>query len=289
MTLLIVTPIHNEIRNITNLAEQLDASTLKPTLWVVVDDGSTDGGAEALESHASTFQRMIVSRQHGGGLINGSAFGAWQFGVDAALRESPTYDLVMKLDADVDLPPGYLAASAAELTDLRVGLAGGVLVGKGRHEQTLHVPGPVKMYSRAGYEALVHLPRHVGFDVMDELQIKQSGLAVSVVKTLGFRVRRDIGASQGLVHGRYRNGRVCRWTGYWLPYFLLHAIRYCARRPYVVGSLAMIIGFVRASPGPYDKRLRDLHRIEQQGKLKAALRSPVKWLRATYIYAEGTD
>ncbi|MBM4686376.1 glycosyltransferase [Rhodococcus hoagii] len=50
MSLIIVTPIHNEEANIGVLAEQIAESTLKPDLWIVVDDGSTDRGAEMIRA-----------------------------------------------------------------------------------------------------------------------------------------------------------------------------------------------------------------------------------------------
>lgn len=282
MKVLIVTPIHDEIANIAQLAAQLAASSFHPALWVVVDDGSTDGGAQTIPADLP-FRTRVIERENGGGLIGGSAFTAWQHGVDHALASGEEFDAIMKLDADVDLPPEYLAAAVETLaSDAAVGLVGGVLIGKRDREQVVHVPGPVKLYSTPGYRALDVLPRLVGFDVMDELAIKDAGLRVVVRKDLPFTVRRAIGASQGLVHGRRRNGLVCRWTGYWTPYFALHALRYLFRKPYVIGSVAMVVGYARADDGPYPAHLRAAHAAEQRGKLASASRSPGTWVRETY-------
>ncbi|WP_164990407.1 glycosyltransferase family 2 protein [Agromyces albus] len=283
MRLVIVTPIHNEVGNIGQLAQQLAASTRRPDLWVVVDDGSTDRGAELVREAQLPFDTLVIERANGGGLIGGSAFTAWQYGVDHAISLGEQFDAIMKLDADVNLPATYLMEALGALeSDPVVGLAGGILTGKGDREQMLHVPGPVKLYSKAGFDALSFVPRVVGFDVMDELAIKAAGLRVMVRKDMPFTVRRAIGASQGLVHGRRRNGLVCRWTGYWTPYFMLHAGRYLFRKPYVVGSFAMLAGYVRAGSGPYPAELRSAHAAEQRQKLKLASRSPRNWLRETY-------
>ena len=265
------------------LAGQLAASTMVPGTWVVVDDGSTDAGADRLRAMDLPFKFEVLSRPNGGGLIGGSAFTAWQHGVDYAVRNYDSFDCVMKLDADVDLPEGYLAEAVATLErELSIGLIGGVLAQKANREQVVHVPGPVKLYSARGYEALASLPRAVGFDVMDELAIKSADLRVLVRRDLPFGVRRAIGASQGRVHGRRRNGLVCRWAGYWTPYFLLHALRYVFRKPYLVGSVAMVYGYFRAGPSPYPQSLRRAHRDEQREKLRRAARSPRRWLRDTY-------
>jgi dolichol-phosphate mannosyltransferase len=284
LKLLVVTPIHNEALNIVKLAEGLIASSRRPDMWVVVDDGSTDGGRSLLARVDLPFPLKVVQRvQNAGGLIGGSAFKAWQAGLDSLGSSVWDYDAVMKLDADVALPVEYLArAFEAVTSDQTLGLAGGVLVGKGNTEQNLHVPGPVKMYSRAGIQALNSLPREVGFDVMDEVAIKHVGLRVLVQKDNYFGVRRSIGASQGLVHGRRRNGRVCRWTAYYPPYFFLHALRYAFRRPYLIGSFAMIYGYSTASVGPYPLELRRAHSDEQRGKLREVARRPFSWIRETY-------
>ncbi|MBI9116202.1 glycosyltransferase family 2 protein [Sanguibacter suaedae] len=283
MNLVIVTPIHNEASNIGVLARQLAESNRHPDLWVVVDDGSTDDGASLVHPGSLPFETRVVSRSNQGKLIGGSAFTAWQHGVDAALEQMPDAASIMKLDADVNLPPDYLGRAVALLaSDPGVGLVGGILMGNQDREQTIHVPGPVKLYSRAGYDALAAVPRAVGFDVVDELAIKQAGLSVAVRKDLPFTVRRAIGASQGLVHGRRRNGRVCRWTGYWTPYFALHALRYIFRKPYLVGSVAMVYGYARAGDGPYDASIREAHAREQRDKLREASRRPISWVRATY-------
>lgn len=283
MKLIVVTPIHNEKSNIGILADQIERSSRKPDLWIIVDDGSTDGGAQIIRDRRNSADTIVLERSNKGGLIGGSAFTAWQYGVDYALEQHPDFTYIMKLDADVNLPDQYLKAVLEQFErDPACGLVGGVLIGNRDREQTIHVPGPVKMYSRAGYEALKSVPRAVGFDVMDELAIKAAGLQVLVRKDLQFTVRRAIGASQGLVHGRRRNGVVCRWTGYWTPYFGLHALRYIFRKPYVIGSIAMAYGYFSADSGPYDHELRTRHAEEQKEKLKKAVKSPKQWLRDTY-------
>ncbi|WP_165826249.1 glycosyltransferase family A protein [Rhodococcus globerulus] len=275
--------MHNEAANIAVLAQQLTRSTVKPIAWIVVDDGSSDDSRGSLSSVPTDVNTIVLTRDNAGGLIGGSAFTAWQYGVDHALSLYPDLSYIMKLDADVELPSDYLQKVLETFADSpEIALVGGVLIEKADREQTIHVPGPVKMYSAAGYRSLDSVPRVVGFDVMDEIAIKDAGLKVIVRKDLPFRVRRPIGASQGLVHGRRRNGQVCKWTGYWTPYFVLHATRYAFRKPYFVGSFAMIAGYLKASASPYSEHLRRAHALEQRGKLKNAIASPRKWLKSTY-------
>jgi dolichol-phosphate mannosyltransferase len=280
MTLLIVTPMHNEVDNVSGLVSSLQEQRFRDFDWVVVDDGSTDGTAEQFAKVDTEKLATVLSKANDGGLIGASDFSSWRFGVAHAFPRKP-YSHVMKLDADVRLAPDYLER-IMELAHGRVGIAGGVIVTKGMVEQKFHVPGPVKLYTTDAYRATESIPATLGFDVLDEVAASLVGLETRVDTGARFELTRAIGASEGQVHGRYRNGRVCRWTGYSFPYFLLHCARYLARRPYVVGSLAMLWGYFRAGGGPFAPEVKTAHARMQRAKLARAFRNPLGFWREAY-------
>jgi hypothetical protein len=117
---------------------------------------------------------------------------------------------------------------------------------------------------------------------MDEVLLKKQGFKVMVVQKAKFKINRAIGASQGLIHGRRRNGQVCNWTGYYPPYFLLHTLRYVFRQPFVVGSIAMLYGYLKAPTSPYADDLKKLHSKSQKDLLFAIARSPYRQLITLY-------
>ncbi|HEY0902479.1 MAG TPA: glycosyltransferase family 2 protein [Marmoricola sp.] len=281
MRLLIVTPMHNEESNVGGLVEMLGAQDFQDFDWWVVDDGSTDATLEEIAEHDVTRRARVVSKQNDGGLIGGSAYTSWRFGVSAALAERDDYTHVMKLDADVRLAPDYLSR-IVPLAAGDVGIAGGVIATRGMAEQKFHVPGPVKLFTREAYHLAESLPAAIGNDVMDEVAVAREGLRTVVDPEARFRLSRAIGASEGHVHGRYRNGKVCRWTGYDPIYFLAHAARYLLRKPYVVGTIAMLIGYARAGAGPYPPELKQNHGRMQRAKLRQAARSPIGFWRTAY-------
>jgi dolichol-phosphate mannosyltransferase len=285
LRLLIVTPMHNEKDNVQGIHAALAAQTFQDFVWLVVDDGSSDGTADEVRALGRAPEPELHVRLNDGGLIAGSAYRAWRFGVEQGMQThgESSFTHIMKLDADVRLPGDYLETVLA-VTSERVGIAGGVITGRGHREQVHHVPGPVKLYTAAAYRSLASLPSAVGFDVMDEVCAERNGLGTQVVVGARFSLARAIGASEGGLHGRYRNGRVCRWTGYDPLYFLLHALRYAGRRPFVTGTVAMAYGYLTAGAGPYDRDLRRRHAQIQRAKLRSALRRPVSWVRTTYGY-----
>ncbi|UDY24920.1 glycosyltransferase family 2 protein [Nocardioides sp. Kera G14] len=273
--------MHNEAANVDGLVQTLRGQDFQDFVWWIVDDGSTDGTAMALQAADPAGLGRVITKANDGGLIGGSAYTSWRHGVRAALADRDDYTHVMKLDADVRLAPDYLAR-IVPLASADVGIAGGVIASAGMAEQKFHVPGPVKLFTREAYHVAEALPAAIGNDVMDEVIVAEHGLGTAVDDAARFELARPIGASEGRVHGRFRNGRVCRWTGYDPFYFLLHAARYVGRKPYLVGTLAMIWGYLRAGAGPYPVTLKRRHAKMQRGKLIDAVRNPLKFWRQAY-------
>lgn len=280
--ILIVTPARNEALNLPLLANSLSRQMFRPiTAWIVVDDGSTDGSAAIVKDLKLPFKVQVVRRDLRGKLITGAAFSAWWQGIEFGLDAYPSVTHVMKLDADVELDSNYFDEIFKNVDSNRVGVVGGVISGSGR-EQKSYVPGPVKMYSRDALDLLRDLPVATGFDVMDELFCREQGVEIQIIPTAKFRMNRQIGHSQGLVHGRFRNGLVCKWTGYAPEYFFLHFLRYLFRKPYVIGSIAMLMGYIFADLGPYPDDLRRSHSLIQRRKLKSLIGHPIKTIRNLY-------
>lgn len=278
----IVSPMHNEADNVGELVASLNRQTFRDFRWFVVDDGSTDETVKRLREARCDNPPIVVDKENDGGLIGGSAFSSWRYGIEVALSADDSFSHFMKLDADVRLEPEYLDRVLRLYQDPRVGLASGIITSRGMVEQSLHAPGPVKLYSRQALEIVLTLPPAIGFDIMDEILLAKEGIATKVDKSIGFELARAIGASEGLVHGRVRNGRGCRWTGYSFPYFLARCLRYFMRRPILVGPFAMLWGYLTAGSGPYDKDLRRRHARLQRRKLRNALTNPIGFYRDVY-------
>lgn len=278
----IISPMHNELANISGIAKSLDEQVFRDFDWYVVDDGSDDGTSTALARLSSRQPPTVIEKANDGGLIGGSAFSSWREGVRTALESGRPYTHFMKLDADVRLEPQYLQKVIALAERPDVGLAGGVITSAGMAEQAFHIPGPVKLYSRQALEIVLALPSAIGFDIMDEIILARNGLKTLVDKSAGFELARETGASAGLIHGRVRHGRGCRWTGYSFPYFLLRCLRYFLRRPYVIGPFAMLWGYITAGDGPYEQDLKMRHTRMQRAKLRRALTHPLQFYREAY-------
>jgi glycosyltransferase involved in cell wall biosynthesis len=281
--ILVVTPARNEAENLSKLANSIQLQSQHRILaWVIVDDGSTDETSNVANTLDFEFNVIVIKRKKSGKLITGAAFAAWWEGVEFGLNIYPNSHYVMKLDADVVLDKNYFENIFTELDEINTGIIGGMISNIHR-EQKSYVPGPVKMYSRNALDLIRQLPVATGFDVMDEIICREKGFKIQTISSAKFKMNRQIGHSQGLLHGRFRNGLVCKWVGYAPEYFILHAIRYIFRPPYILGTLWMICGYLFSHKGPYPQRLRKIHKNIQRQRLLRIIRSPAKTLRDLYL------
>ena len=280
MSFLVVTPARNEADRLPHLAASLsrqDAGLVG--LWVVVDDGSTDGTPESIDAAQLPFPVLVVHRGQAGGLATGGAFVAFRAGVDAGLAQLPDPTRILKVDADVVLADDYLRHIAAISDD--VDLTGGVIA-SGDQEQADHVRGALKAYRPSAYEIVASLPPALGWDAMDEVAIRARGGQVVCCRSATADLTRRTGASEGLLRGRMRGGVVSRWCGYHPLYFALRLLRYAVRPPLLVGSLAMLWAYLRAGRGPYPDDLRRAMRAEQTRKIRRLGRRPAATLRELF-------
>jgi hypothetical protein len=100
MKIAVVIPLYNKRETILRCLDSVRAQTRRPDEIVVVDDGSTDGGAEQVASWTGPDLRMV--RQPNGGVA-----AARNRGVAEAASEWVAF-----LDADDEWLPGFLAATA---------------------------------------------------------------------------------------------------------------------------------------------------------------------------------
>ncbi len=174
----VITPARNEERYIEHTLRSMTAQTHTPKEWIVVDDGSTDRTAEIVARHSRRHPWITLVRHHPEEeerkRTPSPVVAAFYAGF-AALKTT-SWDFIVKLDADLTLPPDYFETVAREFIMYpRTGICGGYIVhetGDGRLERErtaeYHVRGAFKAYRRECFADIGGMPRRKSWDGVDQ-------------------------------------------------------------------------------------------------------------------------
>jgi poly-beta-1,6-N-acetyl-D-glucosamine synthase len=258
---LIVSPVRNEATHIERVVRAVAAQELPPARWVVIDDTSVDDTLARLRAlapdvpfmrvleappdapHASTRDRLA------------RAAAPRNFNAGLATVDWREYTHIMKLDGDIELPPGYLRIVLQRFaSDPRLGLAGGIWA-EPRPDGHLrpivtprsHVPGSLKMYSQECFDAIGGLQERLGWDTIDETYARMTGFRTASFPDLVAVHHREWGSADGIVRGHARHGQ-CAYISHYPPLWVtLRSLKVAASRPRGLSGAAFLFGYVRAA------------------------------------------
>lgn len=282
-----ITPARDEDENLHRLAACVLEQTVKPAVWIVVDDGSMDGTRAYAESlgQAHPWIRLVSSPgalTHVGSLEAGRGVGrdVVAFHAGVATLEMPP-DILLKLDADVSFAPDFFERLMHEFgRDPSLGIAGGECYelehGEWRRQPVTgsHVRGATRAYRWACWEGVRPLEERLGWDGIDELKAEELGWRVASIQGLAFLHHRPVGKRDGLALAKWaRMGQAAHYMGYRFPYLVLRTLHRGLRDPGAVGMLWGYLGAAARRESRYpDASLRNRLR-ERQTLRKLHLRS----------------
>src|SRR5712672_3525130 len=101
----LVSPCRDEAEHMRRTLDSVMAQSSPPTLWVVVDDGSTDETPAILESYRSRMPYLKIVRRANRGKrsVGPGVIEAFYAGLETVSLDD--FDYVCKLALDLDLPP----------------------------------------------------------------------------------------------------------------------------------------------------------------------------------------
>ena len=104
---LLVSPCRNEAPFMTQTLDSVVAQRLKPALWVIVDDGSTDETPDILADYAARhgWIKVIPKPDRGHRAVGPGVIQAFNAGLESV--EWKNFPYLCKLDLDLFLPPTY--------------------------------------------------------------------------------------------------------------------------------------------------------------------------------------
>jgi poly-beta-1,6-N-acetyl-D-glucosamine synthase len=247
----IVTPVRDEEHNLRRLADSMLRQTREPAVWVIVDNGSTDGTGLLAESLARRHDWIVhatsepTERAEPGAPIVRAFLAGLELITDSV-------DVLVKLDADVSFDSDHFERLLdAFASNPRLGIAGSTCLevreGRWRAVTTAahHVRGAVRAYRRECLNAVGPLEPVLGWDSADELKASALGWQTETLPDVAFRHHRPLGARDGRRWTRARRqGTASHYLGYRFWYLALRGLRRSLDDP---ASVAMIWGFLEAA------------------------------------------
>lgn len=256
---LLVSPCRDEAEHIERTLESVAAQSVPPTLWVVVDDGSTDETPEILSrwERRLPYLRVLRRTDRGRRSVGPGVVDAFYAGLETVALDR--FDYLCKLDMDLVLPPRYFELLLERMErQPRLGTSSGKpwFV----HPRTgALVPeicgdemsaGMTKFYRVACFQEIGGFVRQVMWDGIDCHRARMLGwLAESVpAEPLRFVHLRPQGAShKGIWTGRVRAGFGQYFMGTSPLYYLAVAASRLPRHPVLIGSAAMLWGYASSA------------------------------------------
>ena len=279
-TYIIATPIKNEVKYIEATMKSVIKQTVKPLVWLLVSDESTDGTDELIERYAKkhSFIKLLPYKYDGESeLISAKKAYAARYGL--ANTKYKKFDFFCGMDADVTFPENLFEELLKRCeADPKLGVTGGHIYnvfekGTGPYFNTDHsIGGPLQFFRRKCYEDIGGW-QPVGME---------DGLAVTSARMHGWKARswsdlRILHHKPSGIKGRniykfkFILGRNEYLNGDHPAYHFIRSFRYLFWRPILIGPFLRIAGFWKAKLSGQEittpEPLRSYLRKEQLRKL----------------------
>jgi len=249
----LISPCRNEAKYMRQTLDTVVAQSIRPALWVIVDDGSTDETPKILAEYAAqhSWIRIVTRKDRGKRAVGPGVIEAFYSGYET-IRPGD-FDYLCKLDLDLRLPPRYFEELIRRMqADPRIATCSGkAYVYEGeelvseRHGDETSL-GMTKFYRVDRFQAMGGFVREVMWDGIDCHRARMMGWQACSWDTpeLRFVHLRPMGSSQtGMLTGRMRHGFGQYFMGTSAIYMLANAVNRLNDKPYVIGAGAMLWGY----------------------------------------------
>lgn len=252
----LISPCRNEAQYMRQTLDSVLAQSVLPASWVIVDDGSTDETPAILADYAARhpFIRIVTRSNRGHRSVGPGVVDAFYAGYETI--DPDAFDYLCKLDLDLRLPPRYFEIlierfeadpAIATCSGKAYVMENGKLIAE-RHGDDTSL-GMTKFYRVSCFKE-VGFVREVMWDGIDCHQCRMRGWTACSwdEPELRFEHLRPMGSSQqGILTGRMRHGAGQYFMGTGFLYMAASALGRTTQAPYVIGSLAMLWGWLQAA------------------------------------------
>jgi len=250
---LVISPVKDEQNFIESTIQSMVTQTIKPSQWIIVDDGSKDMTAKITEEYCKYYKwiKLIrinrdAQRQPGAAVINA-------FNKGYEIIKDDLYDYIVKLDCDLRFEPSYFENLISKFNNnKKLGIASGVYLEKKNDNwitikmPSYHAAGACKIVRKACFQQIGGFVPHRGWDTIDEIRAQFKGWDTCHFDDLQFYHLKTEGSGIGQLRTNILHGEVFYLTGGSNIFLLFKVIhRMLIGRPFMVGGFMMFWGYMR--------------------------------------------
>ena len=259
----VVSPVRNEEEYLPLTIASVCAQSVKPLIWVLVDDGSSDRTAALISLAAREYPWIVPVHRKDRGLRQAGSGVIEAFYEGYARVADDDWDFIVKLDGDLSFEPDYFERCLQEFdADQNLGIAGGTccrvvdgsLVTEFEGEPSFHVRGPTKIYRRQCFHAIDGLLRAPGWDTVDQIKANMLGWKTLTFANIRLVHHRPTGGAYGSWANWTKNGLANYITGYDPVFMACKCLKRMLARPSRAGireGLGLWCGYMNG----YSKRI----------------------------------
>jgi glycosyltransferase involved in cell wall biosynthesis len=258
MNYVIITPAYNEGQYIGRTIDSVLAQTLKPLIWIIVDDGSTDSTGDIIKNYE--LKHSWIRYVHRTKKTGQSYYASNVYAIEEGLKhlEGLEYDFIAILDADISLPENYYQnINDAFSSDPVLGVASGNTI-----DSVDEIPNKYLYDRRSCAKAIMVFRRECFKQIGGFIPLQYGGedtCACFMARKQGWKTWAfhelmvlhnkplGTGPSKNILKIRFRQGIAEYFMGSWPLFVLIKSLRRCIKEPpYLVGGLMRFIGFLYA-------------------------------------------
>jgi len=286
----LITPARNEEAFIEKTIESVIHQTVLPTKWVIVDDGSTDRTPEIVSRYLVQYPWIeMVQMPQRRDRSFAAKVGAFNAGYERV--KDLDYQILGNLDADLSFDADYVELILSKFNaDANLGVAGTVFKEDGYSSERQsfeghnHVAGGCQMFRKCCFEEIGGFtPNEAGgVDWIAVTTARMMGWKTKSFREKWFFHYRPLGtAERSVLASLFSYGEKDYYLGGHPVWELFRVAYRVANQPYMIGGLALGVGycwaFLKRTPRPVSRELMAFHRKEQMTKLRAILKSVLRF------------
>jgi glycosyltransferase involved in cell wall biosynthesis len=250
----LLTACRNESAFIGETIHSIIGQSLQPQVWLILDDGSTDGTADIIRQlsrgHDWIHLHQLEPRRE-------RSFGAQYRAIMRGheMIKNLSFDFIGALDADISFENAdYYRNVIHEFNcNPKLGIAGGVICEKEngvfkerRANAAWSVAGGVQTFRREVFETIGgYVPlEYGGSDSLAMVMTRMKGWETRSLSQLRVLHHRPSSTADGLLRGGFQRGLMDAAFGYHPLFMILKCVRRLTFKPRVVGSMLSLAGYI---------------------------------------------